>query len=152
VNPGDSFIKRVVGVGGDRVRLNNKTLVVNGVSVKEPYAIHTSNFIDTFRDNFPQEPRPPLMREGWEDWLKQNVVNDEVVVPQGKYFVLGDNRDNSLDSRYWGFLERKDLLGKPVMIYLSANLPPQDSNNPALPEPVLLHPDRIRWSRLFHLL
>lgn len=131
IAPNRLLFKRVVAIGGDRLRLCDKTPVVNGSPVYEPYAVHNAESIDVFRDNFPSEPNQRLPREGWEERIKQNTVNGELVVPPGKFFVLGDNRDNSLDGRYWGFLESKDFVGKPLMIYFS-----KDAES------------HIRWSRL----
>jgi len=142
VDPKQSFLKRVVAIGGDRVRLRDKQLIVNGTPVNEPYVTHRTGYTDQFRDNFPAAPPDVPMRAGWVEELRADTVNGELVVPAGKYFVLGDNRDESLDSRYFGFLERADLVGKPVLIYFSAVAPPQG-------QPVLLHPSRIRWERIF---
>ena len=153
VDPNQIFVKRVVAVGGDRVRIENKQLVVNESPVNEPYAIHSTRYVDPFRDNFPSQPNFPLAASGWEQELKQDTVNGELVVPSGKFFVLGDNRDNSLDSRYWGFLEAKDLVGKPAMIYFSrVATPSQMVGRPFAAPPVLLHPSMIRWGRMFKML
>jgi signal peptidase I len=155
VDPKQTFIKRVVAVGGDRLRIENKRLILNGAPVDEPYAIHLSSFIDRFRDNFPAQPEHinvRLPREGWEQELRQDTVGGELVVPAGKFFVLGDNRDNSLDSRYWGFLEGKDFVGKPAMIYFSTDTTPAQTESPLAAPPVLLHPSLIRWGRLFRIL
>jgi signal peptidase I len=138
-DPKQMFIKRIAAVGGDRVHLRNKQLFVNGTAVNEPYAIHSTGYIDDFRDNFPASPSTPLPA-AWAEELRAHTVNGEFVVPAGKFFVLGDNRDDSLDSRYFGLLERGDLAGKPALIYFSA----ADTK-----APVLLHPSQIRWGRLF---
>jgi signal peptidase I len=110
------WIKRVVAVGGDRVRFHDKVLILNGSPVQEPYAIHSSSYMDPFRDNFPATPNSPLVGD-WAAYLEHNVVNGELLVPEGKFFVLGDNRDDSLDSRYFGFVDRADIIGKPVLTY-----------------------------------
>jgi signal peptidase I len=121
------FVKRVVGVPGDRLKIADQEVFVNGEKLKEPYAYHKSSYFDPYRDNFPADisklditpdaKRDSLLR----DMLKHHVVNGEVVVPPNSYFAMGDNRDNSLDSRYWGFVPRDYIVGKPVFIYWSYN-------------------------------
>ncbi len=137
------FLKRVVAVGGDRVRLRDKQLIVNGTPVNEPYATYRTGFTDEFRDNFPAAPTINLPA-AWQEQLRANTMNGELIVPAGKFFVLGDNRDESLDSRYFGFLEQGDLTGRPVLVYFSAV-----KTDSGTQSPVLLHPSRIRWDRIF---
>lgn len=140
-----TFIKRVIGIPGDRIRIANKVLYRNGVAVQEPYAVHKGPYPDSYRDNFPSEPNFTLAAAALA-MLKNNVVNGEVVVPDRSYFVLGDNRDNSLDSRYWGFIDFGDLIGKPLLIYDS-----EDQSDLAFGgKPSGLH--RTRWNRLFKML
>ncbi len=127
-----TYLKRVIGIPGDRIRLAAKTVYRNGVPLKEPHAIHKDDYLEPYRDNFPGEPNPVVLQCGL-DMLARNVVNGEVLVPDGKYFVLGDNRDRSLDSRYFGFVPSADIIGRPVMIY--------DSRETPL--------GQRRWSRLF---
>lgn len=109
-------MKRVVGAAGDRIRISDKIVYRNGAALKEPYAIHKASYPDSYRDNIPSESDSPFAAAA-QEMVKKNVVNGEVVVPQGKYFVLGDNRDNSLDSRYWGFVDSGDVIGKPLPIW-----------------------------------
>lgn len=123
VDPKQIFVKRVIGMPGDRVRMKDRVIYLNGKELKEPYVIRTFPD-DPFRDNLPSglsndgalEGIPGLLQARTE-MMRDHVVNGEVVVPAGRYFVLGDNRDNSLDSRYWGFVNESDLIGKPVLIY-----------------------------------
>src|ERR1035437_1234319 len=124
-----TFIKRIAGIPGDRLRIVNKQLYRNGVAVPEPYATHKTAYVDAYRDNFPSETNVALLDSGAR-MLRDNVRDGEVIVPQGQYFVLGDNRDDSLDSRYFGFVPRGDVLGSPFLIYGSFDLkgeqPPND--------------------------
>jgi signal peptidase I len=113
------YVKRVVGVPGDRIRLTDRTVVRNGKCLVEPYVQHIMKpHIDQFRDSFPQGESFSLLPKG-RLMLEQNVKNGEVVVPAGQYFAMGDNRDNSLDSRYWGFVPRENIIGKPLVVYWS---------------------------------
>jgi signal peptidase I len=141
-----TFVKRIVGIPGDRIKISEKIVYRNGVAVHEPYALHKSPYPDSYRDNFPSEPSMTLANAAW-DMLRNHVVNGEVVVPDRKYFVLGDNRDNSLDSRYWGFVGDGDLIGKPFLIYDSEDQP---SEEPGGGRSTGVR--RIRWNRMFKAL
>ncbi|MGB6405435.1 MAG: signal peptidase I, partial [Candidatus Sulfotelmatobacter sp.] len=119
VDPAQHFVKRVIGVPGDRVRMVNKQVLVNGVPLKEPYARFSRPADDVFRDNF---PRLDVMSGPTPEWwvqLRKLVEDGQLIVPEGHYFVMGDNRDNSSDSRYWGFVPRANIIGRPLVIYWS---------------------------------
>jgi len=120
-DPKQEFLKRVVVIACDRLRIVNKQLYVNGAPANEPYAVHAAAFVDSYLDNFPSQPNFRIDAAATE-MLARDVRDGEVVVPDGKYFVLGDNRDDSLDSRYWGFVSRDQILGKPLLIYGSNEL------------------------------
>jgi signal peptidase I len=129
VHPEQHFVKRVVGVPGDRVRLVNKQVYVNGKRVDEPYALHQSADTDPYRDDFPQPDLPsPSLSARWWSQMHRLVSGGELLVPDGGYFVLGDNRDYSLDSRYWGFVPRANIIGRPLLIYLSLRSPTADAD------------------------
>jgi signal peptidase I len=120
VNPTQHFVKRVIGVPGDHVRLIDRRVYINGTPLQESYVRYTSQVHDVFRDEFPRLNVPVAGLEGaW--WLQmQKLVEDgQLIVPEGYYFVLGDNRDESLDSRYWGFVPRENVIGRPLLIYWS---------------------------------
>ncbi len=144
VDPNQVFVKRVAGVPGDRLKLVNKQLFRNGSAVVEPYASHVTTYVDAFRDNFPAEPNSQLSPPAL-DMLQHDVRNGEVIVPAGKYFVLGDNRDNSLDSRYWGFVSADEIIGRPFLVYASYDLDRGGANGMATAF-------NTRWGRLLKLL
>jgi len=112
-----SSVKRVIGVPGDRIHFEHGRLFLNGAPVDEPYISHMSEFPDDFRDEFPNRPPATVPYESGARMLHNDVHNGEILVPRGNYFVVGDNRNNSLDSRYWGFVPYANGLGRPVMIY-----------------------------------
>jgi signal peptidase I len=120
VDPLLHLVKRVVGLPGDRVRLRGNHVYVNGQVLAEPYAIYRASATDNFRDNFPQlQSADPEIDSRWWIQMHRLIVNGELVVPAGKYFVLGDNRNDSEDSRYWGLVPREAIVGTPFLIYFS---------------------------------
>jgi signal peptidase I len=146
------LVKRAIGIPGDHLRLVNKRLILNGHAAKEPYVQHISPYIDDYRDNFPAGPPEMGVVQPALDMLDRNVVNGELVVPPGCIFAMGDNRDNSLDSRYWGFVPRQNIEGTPVAIYWSFDAPTEDLMNGNIgvdhAMDVLTHFfTKTRWSR-----
>ena len=127
VEPAKHFVKRVIGVPGDHVRLINRQVYVNGTPVPEPYAVHKIGDHQVFRDEFPRLNIPADGIEGkW--WLQmQKLVEDgQLIVPEKSYFVMGDNRDDSSDSRYWGFVPQENVIGRPLIIYWSLKKADED--------------------------
>jgi len=131
VDINQTFVKRVIGVPGDRIRVENKQVYLNGRKLVEPYKYHKTEYIDSYRDNFPGEPNVPLFPQA-QAMLEHHVVRGEVVVPPDNYFAMGDNRDSSLDSRYWGFVPRKNIIGKPLIIYWSYDAPTERLASPTI--------------------
>ncbi len=121
VNPAQHFVKRVIGVPGDRVRLVNKQVLVNGVALKEPYAHFSRPANDLFRDSFPRLDVAPGETPEWWVQLRKLVEDGQLIIPSGYYFVMGDNRDDSYDSRYWGFVPQANIIGRPLLIYWSVS-------------------------------
>ena len=124
-DPRQNYVKRVMGMPGDHIRIENKQVILNGKKLVEPYTQHIFPNNEPYRDNFPSEPYGPVDHRALA-MLANNVVNGELVVPQGFYFAMGDNRDNSLDSRYWGFVPRDNIIGKPFVIFWSYDAPTED--------------------------
>jgi len=120
VDPTQHFVKRVIGVPGDHLRMVNKRVLINGKPLDEPYVRFLEPPNNMFRDNFPRTDIPAFGLEGkWWLEMRKLVDDGQLIVPQGHYFVLGDNRDDSQDSRYWGFVPRENIIGKPLVIYWS---------------------------------
>ncbi|MDQ6664588.1 MAG: signal peptidase I [Acidobacteriota bacterium] len=150
-----TFVKRCMGVPGDRLRVQNKKLFLNGKMLNEPYVVHKTEYIDSYRDNFPGDPNVPLYPPA-QVMLEKDVQNGEVVVPPDHYFAMGDNRDSSLDSRYWGFVPRENIIGKPLVIYWSYDAPTEQLADPAIGldhiKDLALHFfTKTRWSRTLNL-
>jgi len=151
-----TFVKRVIGVPGDRIRLENKQVYLNGKKLVEPYKYHKTEYIDSYRDNFPGEPNVGIFPPA-QVMLEQNVVKGEVVVPPDNFFAMGDNRDSSLDSRYWGFVPRKNIIGKPLIIYWSYDAPTERLASPTIGFDHMMDLaqnffTKTRWSRTFKLI
>jgi len=156
LNIKEDYVKRAIGVPGDRIHLMNKQLILNGHAVNEPYVKHITSYMDTYRDDFPQPPNSSLPPSAI-DMLQNHVENGELVVPPGYIFAMGDNRDDSLDSRYWGFVPRENIVGTPLIIYWSYEASTQDLTNPNIGidhiVDVIAHFfTKTRWSRTFKLI
>jgi signal peptidase I len=160
VNPTQHFVKRVVGVPGDRVRLINRQVYVNGVPLHEPYVRYTSRVHDVFRDEFPRlNLSVPGLEGTWWLQMKKLVDEGQLIIPEGHYFVLGDNRDESLDSRYWGFVPKENVIGRPLLIYWSVRDVDDDMPIASTPGDKLFHFayaathlfQITRWDRTFRV-
>ena len=118
------YIKRVIGVPGDQVKIVDHQVYVNGQRISEPYIVRdlSAPFDDPFGDNFPPHSPEYLqanMQPEWADEIFQYIHDGEITVPPDKYFTMGDNRDHSWDSRYWGPIARDKIFGKALYIYWS---------------------------------
>jgi signal peptidase I len=156
VDISQTFVKRVIAISGDRIRIENKQVYVNGGPLEEPYKDHKEDYIDSYRDNFPGQPNVHLYESALE-MLQEHVQNGEVVVPPNHYFALGDNRDRSLDSRYWGFIPREHIIGKPLIIYWSYDAPTEALAGPNISMDHFLDLiqnffTKTRWRRTFQLI
>jgi len=133
-----NYVKRLVAVAGDTVAMRDKVLYLNGEPVPEPYARHTDPH-DTYAPRMAWQCRYAPRREPRHACTPMRDNWGPIIVPEGKYLVLGDNRDDSEDSRYWGFVERGAIKGKPLMIYYSFD----PATGQALPWLM-----QIRWDRI----
>lgn len=140
--PSEAYVDRIIGAPGDRIRIVNRQVFRNGQPLSEPYAKHVAAYADFYRDNFPSDP-PANVPDSARRMLA-TAVNGEIVVPPHAYFLLGDNRGNSFDSRYWGFVPEANLRGVPLLIY--------DSYAPADSSPQAQSDGGQRWNRLLKLL
>jgi len=120
VDPQQHFVKRVIGLPGDRIKMVNKKVFINGKPLDEPYVRFLEPANNLYRDDFPRLDIPAFNMEGkWWLQMRKLVEDGELIVPQGNYFVMGDNRDDSQDSRYWGFVPQENIIGRPLVIYWS---------------------------------
>jgi signal peptidase I len=120
VMPAVHLVKRVVGLPGDRIRMRGGRVLVNGRVLEEPYAFYSPSRPNGFRDDFPSllEADPNVDLRWWIR-LRRSMKGGEVTVPPNQYFVLGDNRNDSEDSRYWGFVPRSAIVGRPLLVYFT---------------------------------
>jgi signal peptidase I len=152
------YVKRVIGLPGDRIRIINQQVFVNGDQLNEPYVVHDPTQDDSFADNFPprtEEFSRYGLRPEWGDDLLNHVQHAALIVPPDHYFVMGDNRDRSWDSRYWGFVDRGAIMGRPMVIYWSVEATAEDYNDRSLVGTIrgigeaLMHlSSRTRWHRM----
>jgi signal peptidase I len=118
------LVKRVVGMPGDHLRIEDGRVYVNGAVLKEPYAAFEPAPPNPFRDNFPARVyTDPQIDPNWWAQMQSLTNSGELMVPAGEYFVLGDNRNHSKDSRYWGFVPRQAIVARPLVIYFSLTRP-----------------------------
>jgi signal peptidase I len=154
------LVKRLIGVPGDHIHLHNGIVSINGVAQAQPYAVPTTyeNHTD-FLDEFPSvaASTQPDSTEAWAVEFPSHLEDGDLVVPQGKYFMMGDNRHRSLDSRFWGFVPRANIMGRPLFNYWSFKTPEDQylqtglASNVAWMGHVALHFfSDTRWSRTFH--
>ena len=183
--PNMILVKRAIGIPGDRIHLRKGVVYLNGVAQKEPYAIQPGddNLIP-YRDDFPSDlaglrrygsddlaQRGECQNEAcvesevidnrvmdWADDLPKYIQGDDVVVPPGMVFAMGDNRTESLDGRFWGFVPQQNILGRPLFVYWSFKTPDdqEDKTTTADKLKFLLHEathffDDTRWKRTFHV-
>ena len=157
------LVKRLIGVPGDHIHLRDGIVYINGVAQPQPKDgkdIPANPSEKVFLDEFPTIP-PAMDASATEEWAvdsPNHIANGDLIVPPGKYFMMGDDRHNSLDSRYWGFVPRENIVGRPMFNYWSF-LSSEDQleqtgigANLAWMAHVALRfiPD-TRWSRTFHV-
>jgi signal peptidase I len=151
VDPEQVLVKRAIGLPGDRLRFVNRALYVNGQRLEEPYVSHKQG-PNSYRDNFPAvEPYPGVAPQALE-MFEKHVRQGELEVPPGRYFFMGDNRDQSLDSRYWGLVPQENIIGQPLLVYWSYAATSEQLSAPGWSLThlwdVLTHfPTKTRWAR-----
>ncbi len=159
--PDLDLVKRVVGIPGDHIHLRNGVVYLNGKPQNEPHATKPTDadynpYIDDFPAVSPSETYG--VTAGWAAELPTHIQGEDLVVPEGEYLCMGDNRQNSLDSRYWGFVPRANIIGRPMFVYWSFLTGEDQQNKTSLPDQVAwfthiaLHfLTETRWSRTLHI-
>ena len=157
------LVKRLIGLPGDHLHMIDGIVYIDGAAQSQPYAERTTpeNFAP-FADDFPALPPIPIPGETPQSWavdFTRHLVKGDLVVPPGNYFMLGDNRHNSADSRYWGFVPRADIVGRPLFNYWSfqSNEEDYDQASPVARLAWMIHIvlhlfADTRWSRTFHVI
>jgi len=158
------LVKRFIGLPGDHIHLKDGVVYLNGVPQTEPYKMRAEDTapdeqFDPYRDQFPALLNDPGQRQTaeWQVALPGDVQNGDLVVPPDSYFAMGDNRPVSLDSRYWGFVPRANVIGRPLFVYWSFEAAEDDATHHTLGERAasLVHTvihffDMTRWGRTLH--
>jgi signal peptidase I len=154
------YVKRVIGLPGDHVKMVDQEVYVNGQLLTEPYVVHDPTApYDPLNYTFP----PPVAQfitsavvPEWAQEMKRYIRGGEIVVPPGKYFAMGDNRDHSSDSRFWGFVDRRAIMGRPFIIYWSVDATSADYSGDStfwsrlrgVFDTIVHLPSRTRWGRM----
>ena len=154
--PGLYVVKRIIGVPGDKIHLRNGVVYRNGQALQENYVDHDDDRPDSYRNDFPSVPpgEDPNIWANWAIDLPQYIQGEDIVVPPDRYFAMGDHRGVSLDSRYWGFIPKENIIGRPMFIYWSFVTPGDQYQKTSVGDRVsflfhiVLHFfDKTRWTR-----
>lgn len=153
------LVKRVIGLPGDRLHIDGNQVWINGKPLSEPYATFEPTADNPYLDQFPTKVySDPGVEPGWWKQMQQLTQNGELVIPQGEYFMMGDNRNHSRDSRYWGFVSRSQIIAQPLVIYFSLTRPSRTDTQQALDDRLGHESDvsaRLagfaRWKRIFRV-
>jgi len=160
------LVKRTIGIPGDHIHLRKGVVYLNGVAQNEAYAIQPSDDgpdstgFNPYRDDFPSVTPSPdeQVTEFWREELPQHIQGDDLVVPPGYVFAMGDNRTQSLDGRYWGFVPQQNILGRPLLVYWSFETPADQENKTSIGDRIgfMFHIvthilTDTRWRRTFHV-
>jgi signal peptidase I len=158
------LVKRAIGLPGDRIHLRNGILYLNGVAQNEPFAAKPGENNESYvpyRDDFPSVPASQGydITAQWAEDMPTHIVGDDLIVPPGKIFAMGDNRTESLDGRFWGFVPRENIVGRPLFVYWSFQTPADQIDKQGMGDRVafmfhvVIHIfDGTRWSRTLHLI
>jgi signal peptidase I len=165
--PDKFLVKRAIGIPGDHIHLRGGVVYLNGVAQNEPYAGmprddgDPNDSYQPYRDDFPSIPTTMGndVTASWALELPTHIQGDDLVVPPGMVFAMGDNRTISLDGRYWGFVPRENIVGRPLFVYWSFETPEDQMDKTGLADRigfmfhVALHfVDGTRWKRTLHLI
>jgi signal peptidase I len=165
------LVKRAIGLPGDRIHLRKGIVYINGVAQNEPYAVMPTNdgnyehgYIP-YRDDFPSDvagiSEQAIANHAslWAVELPSHIQGDDLVVPPGSIFAMGDNRTESLDGRYWGFVPQENIMGRPLFVYWSFKTPADQEDKTSMSDRisfvfhVILHIfDGTRWNRTLHVI
>jgi len=160
--PGLYIVKRIIGVPGDRIHLRQGVVYRNGERLEEPYILHDADHLsDAYRNDFPAVPPAgdSNISNSWRGELASRLQGQDIVVPPDAYFGLGDHRGVSLDSPYWGFIPRQNVIGRPIFVYWSFETPEDEytRNSPGDRVAFMVHValhffDETRWRRTFRVI